>query len=68
MEVKLPSTCTVATVAGVANNFGYGPFTVFPLSHYNEPIMPDDRTCNGGAYTFQIPGALAAQDEVAIPM
>jgi hypothetical protein len=25
-------------------------------------------TCNGGAYTFQIPGALAVQDNVAIPM
>ena len=30
--------------------------------------MPGDRTCSGGAYTFQIPGALAAQDNVAIPM
>jgi hypothetical protein len=30
--------------------------------------MPGDRTCNGGAYTFQIPGALAVQDNVAIPM
>jgi hypothetical protein len=30
--------------------------------------MPGERTCSGGAYTFQIPGALAAQDEVAIPM
>jgi hypothetical protein len=30
--------------------------------------MPGDRTCNGGAYTFQIPGALAVQENVAIPM
>jgi len=68
VEAKLPSTCIVAAVAGVANNFGYGPFTVFPRSHHNEPYMPGDRTCNGGAYTFQIPGALAVQDDVAIPM
>ena len=27
-----------------------------------------DRTCNGGAYTFQIPGALAVADTVVIPM
>ena len=30
--------------------------------------MPGDRTCYGGAYTFQIPGALAVADNVAIPM
>ncbi len=30
--------------------------------------MPGDRTCNGGAYTFQIPGALAVADTVVIPM
>ena len=30
--------------------------------------MPGDRTCSGGAYTFQIPGPLAAQDKVAIPL
>ena len=53
---------------GVAFNFGYGPFTTFPLSHHSEPFMPGDRTCNGGAYTFQIPGALAVADTVAIPM
>ena len=47
---------------------GYWPFTVFPQSHHNEPFMPGDRTCSGGAYTFQIPGSLAAQDNVAIPM
>src|ERR1039458_56120 len=29
---------------GVANHFGYGPFTVFPQSHHNEPFMPGDRT------------------------
>jgi len=68
VEAKLPSACIVAAVAGVANHFGYGPFTVFPLSHHNEPFMPGDRTCNGGAYTFQIPGALAVQENVAIPM
>jgi hypothetical protein len=68
IEAKLPSACIVAAVVGVANHFGHGPFTVFPLSHHNEPFMPGERTCSGGAYTFQIPGALAAQDEVAIPM
>jgi hypothetical protein len=31
-------------------------------------FMPGDRTCSGGAYTFQIPGSLAAQDNVAIPL
>jgi hypothetical protein len=56
------------TVAGVANDFGYGPFTVFPLSHHNEPFMLGDRMCSGGACTFQIPGALAVQDNLAIPM
>jgi len=55
-------------VAGVANDFGYGPFTVFPLSHHNEPFMLGDRMCSRGAYTFQIPGALAVQDNLAIPM
>lgn len=30
--------------------------------------MPGDRTCSGGAYTFQVAGALSAQDNVAIPM
>jgi hypothetical protein len=68
VEAKLPSACIVAAVAGVANHFGYGPFTVFPLAHHNEPFMPGDRTCNGGAYTFQIPGPLVVQDNVAIPM
>ncbi|MGC8884513.1 MAG: hypothetical protein ACP5UT_16915 [Bryobacteraceae bacterium] len=68
VETKLASACIVAAVAGVANHFGYSPFTVFPLSHHNEPFMPGDRTCNGGAYTFQIPGPLAVQDNVAIPM
>ena len=68
IEAKLPSACIVAAVAGVANHFGYGPFTVFPLSHHNEPFMPGDRTSNGGAYTFQIPGPLAVQENVAIPI
>ena len=52
----------------ITHAIGYGPLTVFPLSHHNEPFMPGEPTCSGGAYTFQIPGALAAQDEVAIPM
>ena len=68
VEAKIPSVCVVAALVGVANHFGYGPFTVFPQSHHNEPFMPGDRTCSGGAYTFQIPGSLAAQDNVAIPM
>jgi len=68
IEAKLPSACVVAALAGVANHFGYGPFTVFPLSHHNEPFMPGDRTCNGGAYTFQIPGPLTVQENVVIPM
>ena len=68
VEATIPSVCVVAALVGVANHFGYGPFTVFPQSHHNEPFMPGDRTCSGGAYTFQIPGPLAAQDTVAIPM
>jgi hypothetical protein len=68
IEAKIPSVCVVAALAGVANHFGFGPFTVFPLSHHSEPFMPGDRTCNGGAYTFQIPGALAIAENVAIPM
>ena len=31
IEAKLPSVCVVAAVVGVANHFGYGPFTTFPL-------------------------------------
>jgi hypothetical protein len=68
IEAKLPSACIVAALAGVANHFGYGPFTVFPLSRHNEPYMPGLRTCNGGAYTFQVPGGLTVQDNVVIPM
>ncbi len=68
VEAKLPSACVVAMLVGVANHFGYSPFTVWPLSHHNEPFMPGDRTCSGGAYTFQIPGPLAVADTVAIPM
>ena len=68
IEAKLPSACVVAMLVGVANHFGFGPFTVWPLSHHNEPFMPGDRTCSGGAYTFQIPGPLAIADTVAIPM
>jgi hypothetical protein len=67
VEAKIPSVCVTALV-GVASHFGYGPFTVFPQSHHNEPFMPGDRTCSGGAYTFQIPGSLAAQDNVGIPL
>ena len=68
VEAKLPSACVVAMLVGVGNHFGFGPFTVWPLSHHNEPFMPGDRTCSGGAYTFQIPGPLAIADTVAIPM
>ncbi|MEN6533106.1 MAG: hypothetical protein ABFD89_05545 [Bryobacteraceae bacterium] len=68
IEAKLPSACLVAALAGVANHFGYGPFTVFPLSRHNEPYMPGLRTCNGGAYTFQVPGPLSVQDNVVIPL
>ncbi len=68
VEAKLPSACIVAAVAGVANHFGYGPFTVFPLSRHNQPYMPGLRTCNGGAYTFQVPGPLTVQENVVIPL
>jgi hypothetical protein len=68
VEAILPSACVVAMLVGVANNFGYSQFTVFPLSHHSEPFMPGYRTCNGGAYTFQIPGALAVAENVVIPM
>ena len=68
VEAKLPSACVVAALVGIANHFGFGPFTVFPLSHHSEPFMPGDRTCNGAAYTFQIPGPLAVASNVAIPM
>ncbi len=57
-EAKIASVCVVAALVVVANHFCYGPFTVFPQSHHNEPFMPADRTCSGGAYTFQIPGSL----------
>jgi hypothetical protein len=57
----------VAALVGVANRFGFGPFTVLPLLHHSEPFMPGDRTCTGGACTFQIPGPpWPAQDSVAI--
>jgi hypothetical protein len=68
VEAKLPSACVVAALVGVANHFGFGPFTVFPLSHHSEPFMPGDRTCNGGAYTFQAPGPLSVQENVVIPL
>jgi hypothetical protein len=68
IEAKLPTACIVAAVVGVANNFGYGTYTTFPCSHNSEPFMPGDRTCNGGAYSFQIPGPLAVADTVVIPM
>ena len=68
VEAKLPSACIVAALAGVANHFGYGPFTVFPLSRHNEPFMPGLRTCNGGAYIFQRPGPLAVEETAALPV
>jgi hypothetical protein len=68
IEASLPTACIVAAVVGVANNFGYGPYTTFPCSRHSEPFMPGDRTCNGGAYSFQIPGPLAVADTVVIPM
>ena len=68
IEAKLPTAAIVAAVVGVANNFGYGTYTTFPLSHHSEPFMPGDRTCNGGAYSFQIPGSMAVADTVVIPM
>ncbi|GIW55505.1 MAG: hypothetical protein KatS3mg082_1909 [Nitrospiraceae bacterium] len=68
IEAKLPSACIVAARVGLANNFGYGPFTVFPLSRHNEPYMPGLRTCNGGAYVFQVPGPLTVQENVVIPL
>ncbi len=68
IETNLPSACLVAALAGLANHFGYGPFTVFPLSRHNEPYMPGLRTCNGGAYTFQVPGPLSVQENVVIPL
>jgi hypothetical protein len=68
IEATLPTASVVAAVVGVANNFGYGTYTTFPCSHHSEPFMPGDRTCNGGAYSFQIPGPLAVADTVVIPM
>jgi hypothetical protein len=68
IEASLPTACIVAAVVGVANNFGYGTYTTFPLSHHSEPFTPGGRTCNGGAYSFQIPGPLAVADTVVIPM
>jgi hypothetical protein len=61
VEAKPPSAGIAAAVAGVTNHLGHGPFTVFPLSHHDEPLMPGDRTRNGGAYTFQAPGPLSVQ-------
>jgi hypothetical protein len=29
VEATIPSVCVVAALVGVANHFGYGPFTVF---------------------------------------
>jgi hypothetical protein len=68
VEVILPSACVVTMLVAVANNFGYGPVTMFSLAHHSEPFMPGYRTCNGGAYTFQLPGALAAGETPVIPM
>ena len=30
--------------------------------------MPDLWTCNGGAYTFQVPGPLSVHENVVIPL
>lgn len=68
IDARLLRSCIVAAVAGGANHFGHGPFTVFPLLHHDEPFVPGDRTCNGGVYTFHIPGPLAVPENVAIPM
>jgi hypothetical protein len=68
IEAKLPSACVVAALAGVANHFGYGPFTVFPLSRHSEPYVPGLRTCNGGAYIFQRPGPLAVEETAGLPV
>ena len=68
VEAKLPSACIVAAVAGVANNFGYGSFSTWALSRHNEPFMPGLRTCNGGAYIYQVPGPLVVQENVVIPL
>lgn len=56
VEAKIPSVAVVAAVAGVANHFGYGPFTVWPLSHHSEPFIPGERTCNEGRTRFRCPG------------
>jgi len=68
IEAELPSACIVAAVAAVANQFGYGPIATWSLCRHNEPYMPGLRTCNGGAYTFQVPGPLTVQENVVIPM
>ena len=68
IEAKLPSACVVAMLVGVANPSASGRSPCFRFSHHSEPFMPGDRTCNGGAYTFQIPGTLAVADNVVIPM
>jgi hypothetical protein len=68
IEAILPTACVVAAVVGVANNMGYGPFTVLPLSHHSEPFTPGARTCSGAAYTFQIPGPLVEAENAVIPM
>jgi hypothetical protein len=68
VEAMLPSACIVAAVVGVANHFGYGEMRTFGLYHHSEPFAPGARTCNGGAYSFQIPGPLAVADTVVIPM
>ncbi|HZE18208.1 MAG TPA: hypothetical protein VE197_22345, partial [Mycobacterium sp.] len=68
VECTLPSACVVAAVLGVANHFGYSPWRTFGLAHHTEPFTPGMRTCAGGAYTFQVPGAQAVSSMPVIPM
>jgi hypothetical protein len=68
VEAPLPSACVVAAQVAVANHYGYGPTATINLCRHNEPFMPGMRTCNGGAYVFQVPGPLTVQDTVAIPL
>ena len=53
---------------GLLSGSGAPPLSNRKGRNYNEPFVPGDRTCSGGAYTFQIPGPLAVPENVAIPM
>ncbi len=60
-DVGVPGVLT-----GTPKLTDYGSFVLRDVE-----VAPDasgDRTCNGGAYTFQIPGALAVAEDVVIPM